>query len=121
MPRVGCPPHPRSMSTLTALEVQRQHTRNHAHILRRSTAKLRSPRCGDPPAVIAAVEALAAEQDRVADVLDACADTDNPLEGAAILCEMQAFQRSPGTPAERAWSEWLAFYAASLRSQTPFP
>lgn len=67
------------MSTLTALEVQRQYTRDHARLLREANAHMRSPRHGDTPAVVAAVEARMAVWDRVADVLEACAKTDNPL------------------------------------------
>lgn len=93
------------MSTLTALEVQRQHTRDHARLLREGNADMRSPRHGDTPAIVAAVEARVAVWDREADVLEACAETDNPLEGAAILCEMQACQQAPGTPPEYSWSD----------------
>lgn len=92
------------MSKLTALDVLQRHTLDHARLLRKATEHLRSPRNGDTAALIAAIEALAAEQDQVAELLEACAVTDNPLEGAAILCEMQSYQRSPGTLAERAWS-----------------
>lgn len=56
------------------------------------------------PAELTTIVALADERDRIAGLIDACVDTDNPLEGAAVLCEMRALQHTPGTSLEWAWS-----------------
>jgi hypothetical protein len=100
-------------------EVQRQHTRDHARLLREANAHMRSLRHGGTPAVVAVVEARVAVWDRVAAVLEACAETDNPLEGAAILCEMQAFQETPGTPSANAWSDMAEALRWQLDLLTP--
>ena len=95
--------HRGGMPPLANLELQRRHAREHARLLRGVTAILRRCPYRGTPAEMGAIEALADERDRVADLVDACAESDNPLEGAAALCEMQALQRTPGTPLESAW------------------